>query len=63
MTKSSRNNFRIQQQDFVGGHPSQYYSGTKALNFPVVIGPLGITYEWLLFVEVAKIGRYCKVSF
>ncbi len=29
---------RMQHRDFPGGHPSQYYSGPKALNFRVLMG-------------------------
>ena len=28
----------MQHRDFPGGHPSQYYSGPKALNFRVLMG-------------------------
>ena len=31
----------MQHPDFPGGHPSQYYSGSKALNFIVLTG-LGV---------------------
>jgi hypothetical protein len=29
----------MQHRDFPGGHPSQYYSGPKALNFRVLTEP------------------------
>jgi hypothetical protein len=34
----SRSKRWMQHRDFPGGHPSQYYSGPKALNFRVLMG-------------------------
>jgi hypothetical protein len=37
---------RMQHWDFPGGHPSQYYSGPKALNWRVLMGPGVVALVW-----------------
>ena len=36
----------MQHRDFPGGHPSQYYSGPKALNFRVLMGSGVVALVW-----------------
>jgi hypothetical protein len=49
----------MQHRDFPGGHPSQYYSGPKALNFRVLMGSGVVALVWPHHVQASNRLRTC----